>query len=347
MTSGGERRPVFIRASACLIILASPSGSTWCAFFFRRLVHLWGPSWVTSRPTASIWPSPLCSLCCSEECGKAFGSHGLGLSAWPSQPSPICWHQVRGMSQWAPFPALLPPAYSREGVIHASLPGASQMICRSPESRRICIRPLRKHTAHWRSRLTRRMLFRGSRHIVEIGRTDDIRPALELIDARSIRPKACFARVTASLASTGNVHIELRLGRSRTHRSSGRQQAKNPNCSSMGIYLPRDPREIGTGVYDQVIELCQRAGSMPHVAQEARETPTVVGLVAAGLGLGIVPSSLRSVKVKGVRYRPLEEKEARSSHLEQGLVYSGRRPPERGLLSSPRHANAAPKARRS
>jgi hypothetical protein len=41
------------------------------------------------------------------------------------------------------------------------------------------------------------------------------------------------------------------------------------------------PREIGTGVYDQVIELCQRAGFMPHVAQEARETPTVLGLVAS------------------------------------------------------------------
>lgn len=37
-----------------------------------------------------------------------------------------------------------------------------------------------------------------------------------------------------------------------------------------------------------------------HVAQEARETPTVVGLVASGLGVGIVPASLRSVKVKGV-----------------------------------------------
>ena len=73
------------------------------------------------------------------------------------------------------------------------------------------------------------------------------------------------------------------------------------------------PREIGTGVYDHVIELCQRAGFMPHIAQEARETPTVVGLVAAGLGVGIVPASLRSVKVKGVGYRPLEEKEARSS----------------------------------
>ena len=56
------------------------------------------------------------------------------------------------------------------------------------------------------------------------------------------------------------------------------------------------PREIGTGVYDQVIELCQRAGFMPHVAQEARQMPAIVGLMAAGLGVGIVAASLNRCK---------------------------------------------------
>jgi DNA-binding transcriptional LysR family regulator len=93
----------------------------------------------------------------------------------------------------------------------------------------------------------------------------------------------------------------------------GKQRAPISISILAGEPFIMHPREIGTGVYDQVIELCQRAGFMPHVAQEAREMPTIVGLVAAGLGVGIVAASLRSVRVKGVRYRPLQEKEARSS----------------------------------
>ncbi|SDI70549.1 LysR substrate-binding domain-containing protein [Paraburkholderia phenazinium] len=73
------------------------------------------------------------------------------------------------------------------------------------------------------------------------------------------------------------------------------------------------PRERGTGVYDQVIALCQQAGFAPRLAQEARESPTIVGLVAAGLGVAFVPASLSSIKVDGVAYRPLRGKGARSA----------------------------------
>ena len=73
------------------------------------------------------------------------------------------------------------------------------------------------------------------------------------------------------------------------------------------------PRESGTGVYDQIIALCQQAGFAPQLAQEARESPTIVGLVAAGIGVALVPASLRSINVNGVAYRPLREKAARSA----------------------------------
>lgn len=73
------------------------------------------------------------------------------------------------------------------------------------------------------------------------------------------------------------------------------------------------PRESGTGVYDQILSLCRQAGFTPRVAQEAREAPTIVGLVAAGLGVALVPASLRSINVNGVMYRALREKAARSA----------------------------------
>ena len=73
------------------------------------------------------------------------------------------------------------------------------------------------------------------------------------------------------------------------------------------------PRESGTGVYDQIVTLCRQAGFMPRVAQEAREAPTIVGLVAAGVGLALVPASLSSINIRGVVYRPLAERGARSA----------------------------------
>jgi DNA-binding transcriptional LysR family regulator len=73
------------------------------------------------------------------------------------------------------------------------------------------------------------------------------------------------------------------------------------------------PRESGTGIYDQIIGLCQTAGFTPRVVQEAREAPTIVGLVAAGLGVALVPSMLRSIAIGNVAYRPLRAKAAGSA----------------------------------
>ncbi|PSL51629.1 LysR family transcriptional regulator [Saccharothrix carnea] len=51
------------------------------------------------------------------------------------------------------------------------------------------------------------------------------------------------------------------------------------------------PRHLGPGLYDEITALCRRGGFTPRVAQEAVQMPTIVGLVAAGCGVGIVPGS--------------------------------------------------------
>ena len=65
------------------------------------------------------------------------------------------------------------------------------------------------------------------------------------------------------------------------------------------------PRTKGSGLYDEIIMLCHRHGFSPVVAQEANETHTVCGLVAAGMGVSIVPSSVRTLQVRGIAYRPV------------------------------------------
>jgi DNA-binding transcriptional LysR family regulator len=51
------------------------------------------------------------------------------------------------------------------------------------------------------------------------------------------------------------------------------------------------PRALGPGLYDEVTALCRRGGFTPVVVQEAVQLPTIVGLVAAGCGVSILPDS--------------------------------------------------------
>ncbi|MBW4474283.1 MAG: LysR family transcriptional regulator [Stenomitos rutilans HA7619-LM2] len=67
------------------------------------------------------------------------------------------------------------------------------------------------------------------------------------------------------------------------------------------------PAKLGPVFYEQIITMCQQAGFRPKVAQEAVQMETIVGLVAAGLGIAIVPASLQNFHRSGVIYRPLQE----------------------------------------
>jgi DNA-binding transcriptional LysR family regulator len=67
------------------------------------------------------------------------------------------------------------------------------------------------------------------------------------------------------------------------------------------------PRSQAPGLYDQIISLCQQADFSPTVAQEAIQMQTIVSLVAAEMGVAIVPASLQNLQRTGVVYKPVEE----------------------------------------
>jgi DNA-binding transcriptional LysR family regulator len=71
------------------------------------------------------------------------------------------------------------------------------------------------------------------------------------------------------------------------------------------------PRDIAPGLYDLTIGRCRAAGFAPRVTQQARQMQTVIGLVSCGMGLALVPASVRNLKRTGVRYRPLRGRPAR------------------------------------
>jgi DNA-binding transcriptional LysR family regulator len=67
------------------------------------------------------------------------------------------------------------------------------------------------------------------------------------------------------------------------------------------------PRRAGVGLYDLIVGLCANAGFTPRIEQEAIQMPTIVSLVAAGMGVALVPASLADMRRTGVVYRPLAE----------------------------------------
>lgn len=66
-------------------------------------------------------------------------------------------------------------------------------------------------------------------------------------------------------------------------------------------------RRLGPGFHAQLMTLLTRAKLNLQIAHEVTHMPTVLGLVAAGLGLGIVSDELRDLEVRDVVYRPLLE----------------------------------------
>ena len=66
------------------------------------------------------------------------------------------------------------------------------------------------------------------------------------------------------------------------------------------------PRPIGAGLYDAIQNACLRAGFTPRVIQEAPQMASIVSLVAAGVGISIVPAAMRHMGAQGIEYRPIK-----------------------------------------
>lgn len=67
------------------------------------------------------------------------------------------------------------------------------------------------------------------------------------------------------------------------------------------------PRHLRATYFDQVMRWCASAGFAPHVVQEAIEVPTLLSLVAAGVGVFLPIEFFSRLSLAGVVYRPLEQ----------------------------------------
>jgi DNA-binding transcriptional LysR family regulator len=78
------------------------------------------------------------------------------------------------------------------------------------------------------------------------------------------------------------------------------------------------PRKAGQVYYDTIINICHSAGFSPNIGPEVYELNTSISLVAAGMGIALVPDSIQTLRINGITYRHLKNP---GSTLKTALVW--------------------------
>lgn len=70
------------------------------------------------------------------------------------------------------------------------------------------------------------------------------------------------------------------------------------------------PQDLAPGLHAQVLAVCAEAGINPRIVQVSRELYTTVSLVESGMGVTIIPASVRKMGWRGVKYFPIRSSTA-------------------------------------
>ena len=125
----------------------------------------------------------------------------------------------------------------------------------------------------------------------------------ERIDAAFIRsPIGAAAEIAVHSVLKEEMVVALPAG----HRlAAGASPARLPLAALEPEIFILYRRPLGPGLYDAIIAACQRAGYSPRIGQEAPRMLATLSLVAAGLGVTLIPASMQRMGMEGVVYRPL------------------------------------------
>lgn len=77
-------------------------------------------------------------------------------------------------------------------------------------------------------------------------------------------------------------------------------------------------RQAGCGLFEHVAALCGKAGFVPNVVQQSRDGSAILGFVAAGVGVSILPAVYAKAGIAHVDHRVLQSESAMS---EVSLAY--------------------------
>jgi DNA-binding transcriptional LysR family regulator len=161
--------------------------------------------------------------------------------------------------------------------------------------------------------------FRSDYPAVEV--TLEEHPSTDLIVAlRAARIDAAFVRpplpaergLTLELLEKEPLVVAVPSG----HALAGRQQVDLGALAAETFILY--PRAVRPGLADTVVSACEAAGFTPRVGQYAPQLSSTINLVAASLGISIVPDSMRCLQARAVTYLPLR---GEPLHALLGIAY--------------------------
>jgi DNA-binding transcriptional LysR family regulator len=89
----------------------------------------------------------------------------------------------------------------------------------------------------------------------------------------------------------------------RGHRLAGRRSVSFADLDGEDFVLW--PRRLAPETHDAIIERCRAAGFSPRVVQEAPQAHTLLGLVAAGVGVSVLVRSYESLRGDDVAFVPI------------------------------------------
>ena len=157
-------------------------------------------------------------------------------------------------------------------------------------------------------------------------------PAVELF-LREMRPDRVVQRLHEKQIDAGFLYLPLDddslniecvsreplvLALPETHPLASKSQVKLQALAGESFILPARYQRM-PGLYGQVTEACRQAGFIPNAVQkDVWLMQTIVGLVAGGTGVALVPASLRNLSRKGVVYKAVH---GLSPTVELGMIW--------------------------
>lgn len=122
------------------------------------------------------------------------------------------------------------------------------------------------------------------------------------IDVGFLRPSLNF-RIPAFIDAFDLWHDELVLAAAKNHDADDDMTARLSDLAKEDFIL--FPQALGCGLFEHITTITAHAGFSPRIVQEVRENSTTLALVAAGLGVSIVPSTYVYTKPPGVIFKKI------------------------------------------
>ncbi|MEW9553265.1 LysR family transcriptional regulator [Nonomuraea sp. NPDC050783] len=197
-------------------------------------------------------------------------------------------------------------AHARTSLAHAELAAESARRAGRGEAGRLAVGFVGSATNLTLPRVLRRFRARYPGVQVELRELTTAQQAEELrqglLDVGLLH--APLAGPAAEMLSTRTVARELLLAALPSgHPLSARTPL--PVAALAGEPFVMFPRRYGPALHDRITAVARAAGFEPRVVQEAVQMQTIVGLVAAGIGVAIVPESVARLRRGDVVFRPL------------------------------------------